>query len=105
MEGDYDLQVELRNTRELRFTDLWIVVYANADDSLHFRSDTLQCKLVDGQGRYLGSGLSRYYQTTHPAGTLHLVGNHNVRIKLAHYMKKGRLMGIHDVGIRLTRKD
>ncbi len=105
VEGNYNLQVELRNTQELKFKELWLVVYANNDDSLRFKSDTLQCKLVNEKGRFVGSGLNRYYQTTHNVGTLHLSKQHNVRIKLAHYMKKGRLQGIHDVGIRLTRRD
>ncbi len=104
-EGDYDLQVELRNTPELKFKDLWLVVYANNADSLQFESDTLQCRLVNDKGRYVGSGLNRYYQTTHHVKTLHLSKRHDVRIKLAHYMKKGRLTGIHDAGIRLTKKE
>lgn len=101
---NYELQIELRHTKEFAYQSLWVVVYQNSQDSMQFTADTLQCVLVNEKGRFIGTGLNNYYQTNFPLKTVTLDKEYTPIFKLAHYMKKGRIEGIHDVGIRLVEK-
>lgn len=98
----YELQIEIRHTQDFAYRSLWVVVYQNSQDSAHFTADTLQCILTDEKGRFTGNGLNNYYQTGFPLKTVTLNKAYTPIFKLAHYMRKGRIEGIHDVGIRLS---
>lgn len=100
----YELQVEIRHTNELAYRSLWVIVYQNAQDSTHFTADTLQCVLTNEKGRFTGTGLNNYYQKSFPLKTVTLNNGYTPVFKLALYMKKGRIEGIHDMGIRLVEK-
>lgn len=102
--GNCALQIEIRHTEKFAYRSLWMVVYQNAEDSTHFVADTLQCVLADEKGRFLGPGLNHYYQMSFPLKTVTLPHTYTPVFKLAHYMKKGRIEGIEDVGICLTEE-
>ncbi len=98
---EYELQIEMRYTSKLPYRSLWIVVYQNSQDSTHFTSDTLQCVLVNESGNLKGNGMSNYYQQSFPIKRVKLNKSYTPIFKIAHYMKKGRIEGINDIGIRL----
>ncbi len=100
----YELQIEIRHTKELAHRSLWVVVYQNAQDSMLYIADTLQCVLANEKGRFTGTGLNNYYQQSFPLKTVKLSKEYAPVFKLAHYMKKGRIEGIHDIGIRIIEK-
>lgn len=100
----YDLEVEIRHTKDFAYQSLWVIVYQNTIDSTHFTADTLQCILADEKGRFAGTGLGNYYQCSFPLKTISINNTYTPIFKLIHYMKKGRIENIHDVGIRLVEK-
>jgi len=100
--GHYELQIEIRHTQEFAYRSIWIVVYQNLQDSTRFTADTLQCVLTNEKDQFTGAGLNRYYQASFPLKTVTLNSAYTPVFKIAHYMKKGRIEGIHDVGIRLS---
>lgn len=102
--GLYELQIEIRHTKEFAYRSIWIVVYQNTKDSARFTADTLQCSLANEKGRFTGSGLNNYYQQSFPLKTIVLNDTCPPVFKLTHCMKKGRMEGIHDIGIRLTKR-
>ncbi len=101
--GEYTLQVEIRHTQSYEYQTLWMTLYQNEKDSLNFSADTIQCTLTDEKSKFKGNVLSSYYQLSIPVKKVTLNQPYSPVFKLAHYMKKGRLEGIHDVGIRITR--
>lgn len=103
--GSYDIVVDLRNDASYRNQNFWLFVKSMSPDSLVYR-DTLECVLADNYGKWIGKG----------SGTLkHLpvMLLENVKFpKVGHYkfeliqgMRYDTLVGIHDIGIRIIKKE
>lgn len=94
--------VEIRHKGDYPYCSLWLLVCHNADDSLTFRTDTLECALVDKHGHFDGAGINDLYQKSFSLPDITLREGSAPTIKIAPFMKDRLLKGISDVGIRLT---
>ena len=62
----YDIQVETVNNSKFPYQNLWLFIRSNISGEKVFDQDTLQIKLADAYGNWLGSGFGSYYQTSSP---------------------------------------
>ncbi len=101
--GTYLEELGLRINADYPFTQLTLIVQQTFSPSGKVKNDTLDCMLTDQKGNSLGSGIS-HYQYTFPLSTLSLNKGESVHIRVRHDMKREILLGISDIGIRLTKE-
>ena len=65
--------------------------------------DTLNCKLVDENGKYRGQGISFYQQTFH-LNTIRLHDGDSLHINIKHNMKREVMNGVSDIGFRIDKE-
>lgn len=100
--GEYELELEVRSTRDIQFQKIYIVVEQHLKSPLFNSRDTVGIELTDGMGNLEGDGLYLYTTTatlSHPV-SLHR-GQHGT-VVLSHIMRRNQLLGIKDVGIKIT---
>lgn len=103
--GIYQLEIDLRNTNDYPFRDIWLVVSNNLRDSLHYETDSLQCELADATGKWnhnktAGSFFQSGFLLNRPL-TIQ-VAQDSACVRVTHLMRENPLPGITDVGIRLS---
>ncbi|MGI6242887.1 MAG: gliding motility lipoprotein GldH [Prevotella sp.] len=103
-QGRYDTELGLRINSAFPFVSLTLIVEQTVYPSLRQRVDTINCKLVDGNGNFKGQGIS-YYQYHYPISQMQLQQRDSLHITVRHDMRREILPGISDVGIVLTRKN
>lgn len=100
----HKMYLDLRNTTDYAYTNLFIFLHIEFPDQRLFR-DTIECVLADRRGRWTGSGFGRLRSQRFlfrddvwfpNAGTY--------RFRICHGMRYDTLEGISDVGIRIERK-
>jgi len=99
--SSFNFYVNLRNTNEYPFSNLYIFIETIFPDSLK-AIDTIELQLADVEGRWLGTGNGKYkYNHFILRKAMRFVqkGNYTFGIKQA--MREDTLYGISDVGIRL----
>ena len=97
----YDIDVEVRNNNFYPYQNLWLLCEELHADSIFVR-DTLNCELADVFGKWHGSGIS-IFQTSFPLRKSYRfpkTGKYSISIK--HGMRNDALLGIREVGVRLT---
>ena len=94
--------LEIRHRGDYPYCSLWLLVSHNTADSLTFRTDTVECMLVDKHGHFDGAGINDLYQKSFPLPDITLHEGSAPTFKIAPFMKDRLLEGISDVGIRLT---
>ena len=102
--GDYSEKVGLRINSHYPFVALELIVDQEVLPSHVFRSDTLDCKLVDELGNIKGNGISNY-QYEFPLTVLSLNEGDRLHISIRHDMKREILPGISNIGMSLVRAD
>jgi gliding motility-associated lipoprotein GldH len=102
-DGVFKEEVGLRINDSYPFMDLCLIVEQTVFPANITRSDTLNCKLVDSNGKAKGKGLS-YYQFNFHLTDLQLVKGDSLHVSIRHNMKREILPGIADIGLRLSRK-
>ena len=100
-EGTYKQEVGVRISGDYPFTKLTLIVEQTALVSRDHRTDTLTCTLFDQQGNAKGRGVSHYQSLFH-LNTLHLQQGERLQVAIRHDMKRERLPGIADIGMKLT---
>ena len=100
-DGRYIEEVGLRINGNYPFMGLSLIVEQSVLPSGATRSDTLNCQLIDQQGRALGRGVSHYQYLFHLT-TLPLRRGQRLHVAIRHDMKREILPGISDVGLRLS---
>lgn len=102
--GKYKMEIGVRNSPEYLYKNIWISISNNWEDSLQYKTDTLELKLTDEHGRWPYQGnISNLYQSVHPYVNVPSLPQQKVRtIKIVHIMRKNPIQGIQDIGIKLT---
>ena len=100
--GRYSEELGLRTDGNYPFMTLTLIVEQSKGDAGILRCDTVECKLINKQGRPTGTGLN-HYQYTFPLATVDLEQEEPLRIVIRHDMKRELLPGIMDVGIQMTK--
>lgn len=97
------LQLEVRFTTEYPYSDLYLGVSENLSDSINFKVDTLKLSLTHADGRSKGSTLGKLYQTSESYKIIDRPQKaKSNQIYIYHLMSDSTLVGIEDVGIRIT---
>jgi gliding motility-associated lipoprotein GldH len=102
--GRYDTALGLRINNLFPFVSLTLIVEQTVFPSMKQQKDTINCKLVDGNGNFKGHGISSY-QYRYPVSQMQLQQGDSLHITVRHDMRREILPGISDVGIALTKLD
>jgi len=102
-EGRYREVVGVRITRSYPFMSLSLVVKQTILPSGYVHCDTLNCKLVDENGKFMGQGVSFYQQTFH-LNTIRLHEGDSLHINIKHNMKREVMHGVSDIGFRIDEE-
>ena len=100
----YNVFLEVRNTNEYNFRNIWLVVdVLNTDGSL--QTDTIQADLADRHGKWYGSGIS-LYETEIPVQTDIQYPDSGIYVyTIKQGMSENPLRGIADVGLRVVKRE
>ena len=80
----------------------WLALY-DSPEIPNIKRDTLELRLADNAGIWLGDGWGGLYQSTLPAGFIRIGKAGEYRFKIIHLLPDEVLPGINDVGIKLKR--
>ncbi len=95
-----EVRIDVRHTNAYPYTNLIVRLDALWGDTV------LNLPLADKRGHRKGHGLGHMYQLSCQAGMLRLEENvpDTLRFRLVSLMPDSVLKGIHDIGIRITKK-
>ena len=99
----YNVSVEVRNRNNYPYQNLPLLIYYDSPEALNIKRDTLELRLADNAGIWLGDGWGGLYQSTLPAGFVRIGKAGEYRFKIIHLLPDEVLPGINDVGIKLKR--
>ena len=92
--GNYNLDLEVRSTRDIQFQKIYIVVEQHLQKPAYNSRDTIDIELTDGMGNLKGDGLYIYTtQATLKRPILLRHGQHGT-VVLSHIMRRNQLLGI-----------
>ena len=101
--GKYREVLGVRIDRSYPFMSLSLVVKQTILPSGYVHCDTLNCKLVDENGKFRGQGVSYYQQTFH-LNTIRLHEGDSLHINIKHNMKREVMLGVSDIGFRIDKE-
>lgn len=101
--GHYLEELGLRINDDFPFQGLCLVVHQTVLPSGYHHSDTLNCTLIDKDGRVKGSGIKHYQYNFH-VNTIRLSEGDSLHILVKHNMKREIMPGITDIGIRVEKQ-
>ncbi|MCM1355776.1 MAG: gliding motility lipoprotein GldH [Staphylococcus sp.] len=96
------LKVALRHSNAYPFSNIWLELTYHSTNRLMMR-DTINIRLADIYGRWLGSGFGASYQqdmTVSPSATIDVTRP----VSLRHIMRVDTLTGIEQVGVEIVRQ-
>lgn len=97
----FNFYLNVRNTNEYPFANLYVFVETTFPDSLVAR-DTIELQLASRNGEWLGSGQGRYkYNQFILRKGMRFVQKGNYSFRIEQGMRSEILTGISDIGIRL----
>ncbi len=100
--GTYSQDIGLRINSSYPFMAITLVIDQTVYPEHTTKSDTINCNLIDKNGRSKGLGIS-YYQYSFPISDLDLKEGDSVVVRIRHDMKREILPGISDIGYMLTK--
>ena len=100
--GEYTEEVGVRISGDYPFLGLTLVVEQTKLNTHERQCDTLECSLIDKNGRPLGNGITHYQYRFH-LKTLRLEEHDSLRIAIRHDMKREMLPGITEIGVKLNK--
>jgi gliding motility-associated lipoprotein GldH len=100
--SNYKEEIGLRINDDFPFQSLFLVVEQEIRPQHLFRTDTLNCRLIDKNGTVKGRGLS-YYQYNIHLTSLRLNAGDTLDVRIRHFMKRESLPGIANIGVRLSK--
>lgn len=103
--GTYDIIVDINNDATYRNQNFWLFVKSTSPDQMVYK-DTLECVLADNYGKWIGEGSG----TLRHLPVLLLEGVKFPKkgiysFELIQGMRYDTLWGIHDIGIRIVKKE
>ena len=99
------LDVELRNSSDYKYKELFLRVERFSKIGRDTIVDTLRCELYDDSGHIRGTTAGILRQTSFPVDTMEIQPNDTLTIRVSHLMDDKELQGVSDVGIRLSHCD
>ena len=97
----YDISIELTNNNQYRYQNIWLLVNQSLETGV-MKMDTVEIKISDENGKWLGSGVGGLHQVTYPfKQRLRLDSTKQYLIYLQQYMIDDPLNGIEKVGIKI----
>lgn len=98
---NYNANIELIYSSLYPYYDLWLTINHNLTDSI-FTCDTLKIKLINDDGKRLGSGNGGLYQLSVPyKHSLSLDSTSIYSVQVSNAMKDNNLVGISKVGLNI----
>jgi len=97
----YNVFIEIRNNDTYRYANLWLFVAFETPGGAR-RQDTLDCRLADPYGNWLGKGFSHYILTIPYEQAVIFPHSGTYSYTLLQGMREEKLKGITDVGIRIS---
>ena len=100
--GYYKEELGLRINENYPFLGLCLIIQQTVLPSGYCHNDTLNCNLIDKQGKVKGPGINHYQYTFH-VNTIRLAEGDSLHIHVKHNMKRDIMPGVTDIGIRIER--
>ena len=95
----YDVMLEIVNSSQYPYQNIWVFLQQNMADTA-FVTDTIEIKLADAHGKWLGKGSAGLYQLSVPYKTsITLDSTRAYLIRIRQGMKDNSLKGIEKVGV------
>lgn len=103
--GKYELQIGIRYQESYPYRDIWLEISHNMQDTLNYKTDTLQLFLTDKMGNKIGNSPGGLYQCILPyKGTFPISQKGSARtFRISQIMKDNPLKGISDIGIQISK--
>lgn len=101
--GKYQESVGIRINSHYPFLSLNLIIEQTVYPSRTVLIDTIDCQLIDKDGRKLGKGQS-LWQLDFPVKNINLQEGDSVNINIRHNMRRDILRGVSDIGFKLERK-
>ncbi len=101
--GNYAEDIGVRVNGDYPFLALTLIIEQSGMSDQTVQRDTLNCDLIDKQGRHKGKGISQYQNNFH-LKTISLNKGDSLRIAIRHDMKREMIPGVTDVGIKLSKR-
>jgi len=101
--GTYDIYLQVRNDGRYGYSNLWLFIRTNSPTGATIR-DTIECRLANDEGRWLGRGSGGRYSMEIPYRyrvRFPYPGTYSIEIQ--HGMRASELVYITDVGIRVQK--
>lgn len=101
----FDIFITLRNTHNYPFRNIFFFVTTTSPDGSYIK-DTIEYKIVDESGRWLGKGLGDIHDLSLPfkSNVLFPVSG-TYRFRIEQGMRKDNLEGIMDIGIKIVKSE
>lgn len=99
----YNIFIEVRNRSSYPYQNLPLHICYDNPEVQDFKRDTLEIRLADSTGVWLGNGWGGLYQSSLRAGIVRVGKAGEYRFKITHLLPDELLPGINDVGIKLKR--
>lgn len=99
----YRISVEVRNRSNYPYQNLPVLLCHDNPEGTDPKKDTLELKLADSAGIWLGDGWGGLFQSTFPAGSIPIEKPGEYHFKIIHLLPDEVLPGINDIGIKLER--
>lgn len=100
----YNLYINLRNTNDYQFQNLYLFVDILAPNGASIR-DTFECYLADDHGKWLGKGKGKIYDNRFLyRQSVKFTTKGDYRIQLQQAMRVDDLKGLVNVGMRMEHE-
>lgn len=102
----YQVELDVRNTTSYKYKEIYIMVEMSYGDEPQkaISSDLICYPLTDPEGIWSGIGWGTILQNSIPFRSVHFAHPGNLRYRIYHKMNDPVLIGIRDVGIKITKK-
>ena len=102
-ENAMNLSVQVRYNADYKYKNLLMRVETmNMTDSALLSVDTLCCRIYDDNGRRLGSTAGTLYQSGSAEVFVNASSDDALLLRLSHIMADSALLGVCDVGVKLS---
>lgn len=99
----YDMYLQLRYNGRYCYQNIWMQVELTDPDSLLIARDTIELRLADASGNWLGAGSGLAFQLDKPYRLNSIFGRPgNYGFKLSHCMSDTLLRGVTHAGLRIS---
>ena len=97
----YNILINVRNESDYAYSNLYLFVKMTSPSAQYFM-DTVEVKLADKGGRWLGSGIGNIWQVSSPLlKGVRLKERGEYRIEFTHGMRTDVLEDIRNIGVRV----